>query len=67
MVLNQQLIRRILSEHMVIGEWYQVADLISLFERVYSDFTEGDIGVGAVIEMDGGGDDDVDDEVDDGK
>jgi hypothetical protein len=32
-----------------------------------TDYTQGDIGVGAVIEMDGGGDDDVDDEVDDGK
>lgn len=38
MVVDQQIAREILTENMIIGQWYEVKDLIKLFENNYFGF-----------------------------
>ena len=43
MVVNQQIVLEVLSENMTIGEWYEVKELIQLFEENFYDFKPIDI------------------------
>jgi len=43
MDLNQKVIQRVLAKEMEPGRWYQVKELILLFEQVYDDFTNDDL------------------------
>lgn len=42
MTLNQDIIKEMLSEEMTPGQWYEVKELIKLFEAKYSNFTPWD-------------------------
>ena len=42
MTLNQDIIKEMLSEEMTPGQWYEVKQLIKLFEAKYSNFTSWD-------------------------
>lgn len=43
MVVNQKIVREVLSEKMEIGKWYEVKELIQLFEENFFDFMPMDI------------------------
>lgn len=42
MTLNQDVIKEMLSEEMTPGQWYEVKELIKLFEEKFSNFTSWD-------------------------
>jgi len=42
MNLNQERVRKFLTQEMIPGKWYEVKELINLFESKYSEFTSMD-------------------------
>lgn len=43
MVINQNIVKKYLSNKMELGRWYQVKELIILFEQIYDNFQEEDL------------------------